>query len=390
MISFDEALDLVRENKFRWETDYINLAVADGRVLAEDISASHASPRFDNSAVDGFAVSGPDSPWRVVGTIAAGEFGMLALKSGEAARIMTGAATPEGAFAILMQEDCDLDESQLHSGEPVIEGMNIRRQGEEFSFGDVVVEAGTRVNPMVLGSLRSLGLPEAPVRSVPRIAILSTGTELVEPGLELEPSQIYESNSLPLAAMLRRLGAEVQIEHVADDRDDTDAIVRSMLEEANLLITTGGASVGAFDFVPSTIASLGFHPVFSKVAMKPGKPVAFGIREDGKAWFGLPGNPMSAQATFLLFVLAYLDLELGFFRMRLLNGHRRKAGREEFVPANLILDPEPGVSLLPSVGSHATAGFAVSNGMARIPASTESLMPGEEILFALFPWSQLP
>lgn len=390
MISFDEALDLVRENKFRWETDYINLAVADGRVLAEDISASHASPRFDNSAVDGFAVSGPDSPWRVVGTIAAGEFGMLALKSGEAARIMTGAATPEGAFAILMQEDCDLDESQLHSGEPVIEGMNIRRQGEEFSFGDVVVEAGTRVNPMVLGSLRSLGLPEAPVRSVPRIAILSTGTELVEPGLELEPSQIYESNSLPLAAMLRRLGAEVQIEHVADDRDDTDAIVRSMLEEANLLITTGGASVGAFDFVPSTIASLGFHPVFSKVAMKPGKPVAFGIREDGKAWFGLPGNPMSAQATFLLFVLAYLDLELGFFRMRLLNGHRRKAGREEFVPANLFLDPEPGVSLLPSVGSHATAGFAVSNGMARIPASTESLMPGEEILFALFPWSQLP
>jgi molybdopterin molybdotransferase len=390
LISFDEALDLVRENKFRWETEYVELESANGRVLAEDIAASHASPRFDNSAVDGFAVSGPNSPWRVVGTIAAGESG-AALGSGEAARVMTGAAAPLGTFAVLMQEDCELDQSLLRSGQAVVrDGMNIRRQGEEFSFGDVVVAAGTRINPMVLGSLRSLGLPEAPVRSMPRVAILSTGTELVEPGCELEPSQIYESNSLPIAAVLRGLGAESRVEHVEDDREQTEATVRSMLEEVDLLITTGGASVGAFDFVPSTLASLGFQFVFSKVAMKPGKPVAFGMREDGKAWFGLPGNPMSAQATFLLLVLPYLDSELGFFRFKLLNGHHRKPGREEFIPANLHIDPEPGVSLLPSVGSHATAGFAVSNGMARIPASIESLSPGEEVQFAFFPWSRLP
>ena len=148
--------------------------------------------------------------------------------------------------------------------------------------------------------------------------------------------------------------------------------------------------MGAFDFIPETLASLGFDQVFSKVAMKPGKPVAFGTRPDGKAWFGLPGNPMSAQATFLLFVLAAVDRELQFFTGPLLNSLCRKPGREEFVPANLVLSPEPGIVVMPTVGSHATGGFAVSNGMARIAASVESPSRGEPIQFAFFPWSELP
>lgn len=390
MISFDEALALVRERRFSGATQWVELESADGRVLAEDIAAAHASPRFDNSAVDGFAVGSPKPPWKVVGTVPAGDSHGLALAPDEAVRIMTGAPTPDESFAVVMQEDSEMSGEMVCSNLPVAAGQNIRRQGEEFTFGDVIVPAGTRITPPILGSLRSLGLPEAPVRPMPRVAILSTGSELVEPGIELEPSQIYESNSLPLAAILRSFGAEVQTSTVMDDEAETRSAIELMLVESDLLITTGGASVGAFDFIPETLASLGFEQVFSKVAMKPGKPVAFGTRPDGKAWFGLPGNPMSAQATFLLFVLAAVDRELEFFTGPLLNPLRRKPGREEFVPANLVLSPDPGIEVLPTVGSHATRGFAVSNGMARIPASVESLSHGDQIQFAFFPWSQLP
>lgn len=390
MISFDEALGLVRQNRFAAGTEWVALEAAVDRILGEDVSASHASPRFDNSAVDGFAVSSESPPWNIVATLAAGDRQTVQLVEGEAARIMTGAPTPNGCFAVVMQEDCRVSGNTLFTELRVGAGQNVRRQGEEFTYGDLIVKSGTRITPPILGALRALGLPEAPVRSMPRVAIVSTGSELVEPGIDLEPSQIFESDSLPLATILRGFGATVLTAHAADDPEATMTTVEGALSGVDLLLTTGGASVGAFDFVPATMADLGFETVFSKVAMKPGKPVAFATRRDGKAWFGLPGNPMSAQATFLLLVLAYIDRELAFLHLPLLNEHRRKPGREEFVPADLYLSGESGIEVLASVGSHATTGFAVSNGMARIPADVESLSSGDRVAFALFPWSQLP
>ena len=390
MISLDEALALVRDRKYTGETEWVPLELAEDRVLAEDISAAHASPRFDNSAVDGFAVGSPKPPWKIVGMVAAGNFHSSELREGESVRIMTGAPTPLGTYAVVMQEDCAVSGELTCTEHLLFQGENIRRQGEEFTFGDIIHLAGTRITPPVLGSLRSVGLPEAPVRAMPKVGILSTGSELVEPGIELEPSQIYESNSLPMSAILQRYGSKVETLYVADHEEATREAVELLLQKSDLVITTGGASVGAFDYIPATIAALGFETVFSKVAIKPGKPVAFGTRTDGKAWFGLPGNPMSAQTTFLLFVLAAIGRELEFFTGALLNAYARKPGREEFVPANFVLSPDPGIAILPTVGSHATGGYAVSNGMARIPASVELLAPGEPIQFAFFPWSRLP
>jgi molybdopterin molybdotransferase len=295
-------------------TDTVATFDADGRVLAQDcVSALHVPPQ-DNSSMDGYAVrcadiAAPGAVLPVSQRIAAGSAGEP-LVAGTAARIFTGAPVPRGADAILMQEDCEAVEPgsvRIHAvPQP---GQWIRRAGEDITRGAVVLAAGTRLSPAELGLAASIGLHQLPVARRPRVALFSTGDELVMPGEvppeQMRPGAIYNSNRFFLRAMLLRLGCEVtDFGIVPDRRDATVAALRDASSAHDLILTSGGVSVGEEDHIKPAVESLGRLDLW-QIAMKPGKPFAYGTV--GSAHFmGLPGNPVSSFLTFALLVRPFL------------------------------------------------------------------------------------
>ncbi|RZJ61256.1 MAG: molybdopterin molybdenumtransferase MoeA [Acidovorax sp.] len=292
---------------------------ADGRVLAQDcVSALHVPPQ-DNSSMDGYAVRRADVP--AAGTvlpvsqrIAAGSAGEP-LQSGTAARIFTGAPVPEGADAILMQEDCEAlpDQGSVRINAVPQPGQWIRRAGEDITRGAVVLARGTRLSPAELGLAASIGLHVLQVARRPRVALFSTGDELVMPGEvppdQMRPGAIYNSNRFFLRAMLQRLGCEeTDLGIVPDRRDATVEALRSASADHDLILTSGGVSVGEEDHIKPAVESLGRLDLW-QIAMKPGKPFAYGQipRAEGAAHFmGLPGNPVSSFLTFALLVRPFV------------------------------------------------------------------------------------
>ncbi len=388
MISYDEALHLISQHLPRVKPEQIALGRALNRVTSGDVVARHPSPRFDNSAVDGFAVGSLGvGPWHLVGTVPAGKEWPNPLKPGEAVRIMTGAPVPAGTVAVFMQEDAEVTGSHVRVEQG--SGKHIRRKGEEYAAGAILVPDGTVVTPTVMSALAAIGHASVSVQSVPKVGILVTGSELVCPGAELLPGQIYESNSVSLAAWLGMMGCEVEVMHVADDPDATGDAVCYLSEVCDLLITTGGVCHGDMDFVRDALEGESFETVFEGVAIKPGRPIAFGVRGDNKAWFGLPGNPFSSFVTFALFVMPWLGRGLSFQPMRLGHEFSRRPGREEFVPAQIRWNLTPEVWLAPAVGSHATASMVSAQGLVRLPAEAATFEPQAKVLFAPLPWGLL-
>ncbi|KQO27783.1 gephyrin-like molybdotransferase Glp [Acidovorax sp. Leaf78] len=300
-------------------TQAVSTFDADGRVLAQDcVSALHVPPQ-DNSSMDGYAVRRADVP--AAGTvlpvsqrIAAGSAGEP-LQSGTAARIFTGAPVPEGADAILMQEDCEAlaDQGSVRINAVPQPGQWIRRAGEDITRGAVVLARGTRLTPAELGLAASIGLHALQVARRPRVALFSTGDELVMPGEvppeQMRPGAIYNSNRFFLRAMLQRLGCEVtDLGIVPDRRDATVEALRSASADHDLILTSGGVSVGEEDHIKPAVESLGRLDLW-QIAMKPGKPFAYGQipRAEGAAHFmGLPGNPVSSFLTFALLVRPFV------------------------------------------------------------------------------------
>jgi molybdopterin molybdotransferase len=286
------------------------LAVAHGCVLAVDVRATVAVPGFDNSAMDGYAVraadvakASADAPVTlpVVGEIAAGAGTPAPLEAGNAVRIMTGAPLPSGADAVVQLEWTDGGTETVEVRQAPRRGLYIRRAGEDVSPGDRVLRAGVLLGAAQIGLLAAVNVARPPVHPRPRVAVLSTGSELVEVGAPLGPGQIVDSNSHALAAAAREAGAEVQrITGVPDDPELFAARLREVLAGADVVITTGGISVGAHDVVKEVLAA-GGEVVFEQIAMQPGKPQGFG-RIDGVPVFTLPGNPVSALVSFELFV----------------------------------------------------------------------------------------
>ena len=289
---------------------------ADGRVLAEDLVSQLQVPAFDNSSMDGYAVRTADladreALLRVTQRIPAGHTGQP-VPAGEAARIFTGAPVPPGADAVVMQEDTELLEGdRLRVRGPVVAGQWVRRSGEDVQRGATVLRAGTRLGPATLGLAASLGLAHLKVVAKPRVALFSTGDELVMPGdvapQDMPPGAIYNSNRFFLKALLHRMGCEVSdLGIVPDTREATLAALKSAADHHELILTSGGVSVGEEDHVKPAVQQLGALDLW-QISMKPGKPFAYGhVRRSaapGQAHFvGLPGNPVSSFVTFLLMV----------------------------------------------------------------------------------------
>lgn len=289
-----------------------------GRVLAADVVADADSPPFAKSLRDGYAVRAADCTTppvtlRVVAEIAAGVVPTVPLHPGDCARIFTGAPLPEGADAVVMQEDTQpLGEGQVRITDATVRpGKWVFPRGAEMRAGEVVVPAGTVINPATLGVLASVGRTQASLFDEPRVTILATGNELVEAGAKLQPGQIRNSNGPMLTALATQAGCRVENLGIAPD---TAADLRSLIEEefdfADVLLIAGGVSVGKFDLVPSLLDELGVAIHFRQVRMKPGKPLLFGTKGHTLV-FGLPGNPVSAFACFELFVRPALRVLAG-------------------------------------------------------------------------------
>lgn len=312
MISIREAQELIaREIRPRAPVD-LPLADALNCVLAEDIRSPCMLPAWDNSSVDGYAVRASDvaaatenNPihLRVLGTVAAGQPPPASLPPQSCWRIFTGAPLPTGADAVVMQEATRVHhEGFIAVLEAVAPGENVRRAGEDLAAGELALAAGTLLRPRHIGLASALGLARLPVIPPPRVGVLVTGSELVPPSRPLQPGQIYESNGVTVGLMVRESGAEwMELGTVPDD----PAVIRQRLEEGlarcDVIVTCGGVSVGAHDHVKAVLSDLGCTQRFWSVAMRPGRPLLFATRTD-RMIFGLPGNPVSAVVTFLMFV----------------------------------------------------------------------------------------
>lgn len=303
LLTIDEALALVLGRALPLEGEVVPIEKAAGRVPAEDIQALVSLPPFRSSAMDGFAVRVADTPGRlrIVARIPAGRPAKGALAAGEAMGIATGGSVPEGADAVVPIEQVEESGDEVAISEHVGKYDNIRPIASDIGAGDHLLSAGIVLGPAQIGALAAAGVAEVRCVRRPRVVVLSTGTELRPPGSALEPGQIYESNAPMLAAALERSGAAVtRLAAVTDDPGAHRAALERGLD-ADVLVSSGGVSVGPHDLVRQIASELGVVEVFWGVAVKPGKPVAFGVR--GKTLvFGLPGNPVSALVAAELFV----------------------------------------------------------------------------------------
>jgi len=286
--------------------ELLPLAAALGRVLAEDVRSEMDVPPTTNSAVDGYAVAAADIPatgtraLTVVGELAAGAVFSGALQRGQALRIMTGAPMPAGADTVYLQENVERDGDRVVVG-AMASGVNVRHRGEDVQAGAVVLVAGSVLRPQEIGVAASLGLAQLLVRQKPRVAILSTGDEVAEPGTSRKPGQIFDSNRFSLRGLVEAAGAEAVDDGIVPDQfDELRARLLRAAEHADVVLTSGGVSVGDYDLVKSVLQQAGgIH--FWQVAMQPGRPLAAG--SIGRAhFFGLPGNPVASMLTFHLFV----------------------------------------------------------------------------------------
>jgi molybdopterin molybdotransferase len=316
LIEYPEAVRLVLENTRRLPAENVSLLETRGLVLAEDVRAKFDSPPFDNSAVDGYAVRSADAEtgrvFRVVDEAPAGRPALRSVGEGEAVKIFTGGVIPEGADAVVMVENTTGWGKEFELKKAASPGQNVRESGEDVREGDVILKEGTEVGPPEIALAATQGYGWLPVFGRPKVVVLSTGTELVEPGArDLEPGEIYDSNSFAMIAQARELGAEARrISAASDDAGVIRDALREAFATADVVVTSGGVSVGEKDLVKGTMLELGVEQVFWGVKFKPGKPLFFGVRDDVR-FFGLPGNPVSAMVCFELFVRPALMKMMG-------------------------------------------------------------------------------
>ena len=388
LLSLEEAQERVLGHARRLPVESVPIAGAGGRVTAEDVRARVDLPPFASSAMDGFAVRAADLPGtlRIAGESAAGAPFDGPLEAGDAVAISTGAVVPEGADAVVPIENVGTQDNTVDitgSSEP---GAHVRPRGGDVATGEVVVPAGVTLTPARLAAAAASGVAELSCVRRPRATVLATGSELVDPGGSLRPGQIYETNSLMLATALTAAGAEVVTQRpVADD----EGALRQTLERGlatDVLVTSGGVSVGEHDLVRAVELELGVEEVFWRVAMKPGKPISFGVRGETLV-FGLPGNPVSALVGCELFVKPALRALQGladplprFEPGRLAVGLRRNEERDEFVRARsrvdrdvLVLEPVAGQE------SHMIVRAGAADALVHIPRGNGELAAGSTV-----------
>lgn len=398
MISFEEAQRIVLDSTKRLGKVRAPLTGALGLVLAEDIVSKEKIPPFDNSAMDGFAVISQDTAQasaeqpaslRVLDDEPAGKVSKRKVTRGTAIRIMTGAPVPTGADAVVKVEDTKAVAASLVMVlRPVKKGENIRQAGEDINAGEVVMPAGTALRASEIGLLASLGRSTVNVFRMPKVAIITTGDELVEIDKSLKLGKIRNSNAYSLYAQVLQAKAEpVHLGIVPDIRQALTAKLTEALKKADVILTTGGVSVGEYDVVKDVLASMGASLKFWKVAQKPGKPFAFWIF-DGKLVFGLPGNPVATMVCFEQYVRPALRKMMGHLKLFrpvveaiLEEDVKKKPGRLHFV--RVILDkrgPNYHASTTGPQGSGILKSMVLANGLALVPADTTLLRAGEKVM----------
>ncbi len=387
MLSVADATRTVLERVPRLASEEVALDQARGRILAADVISTRALPGFDNSAMDGYAVRSAELPsaFPIGGVIAAGAPYSQPIPERVAMRIFTGAPMPAELDTVVIQEDATVEADQvlLPISPP---GENIRRLGEDIAVGETVIPAGTRLTPWHLGVLAALGVTAVSVSRAPRVALIATGDELVELATQPGPGQLVDSSAHALVALVAEAGGTAHRVGIA--RDDVSALADLIAAALgyDVVITTGGVSVGDRDHVRAALASVGVELELYKVAMKPGKPFSFGLRQDGRKTpvFGLPGNPVSTVVAFELFLRPALLAMQGAtvidrprVPVQLVRGYRKQAGRAHYIRANVVRNGEHLIAHPhPKQGSAMLSSLVTSNALIELPADATELLPG--------------
>lgn len=390
LMTVDDAIDKILSLTAE-PTETVELAITDapGYVIAEAVHSDIDVPGHDNTAMDGYAVRTDEITERGISLpisqrIPAGSV-CQPLQPGTAARIFTGARIPEGADAVVMQEQCEESDGTVTIDADVVSGQNIRRAGEDITKGKMILDKGKMIRPQEQGLLASIGIQQVTVYRRLKVAIFFTGDELVEPGKELQVGQIYNSNRYTLRGLLQSFGCEV-VDHgiVKDDLQATKEVLNKASRDADLVITSGGVSVGEEDYVRTALDELGEVSLW-RVAMKPGKPVAYG-KVDGKPFIGLPGNPVSVFVTFLLFARPFLRKMQGIDDTKLKpyllesDFEFTTGNRQEYLRARI----EDGkVTIYPHQGSGVLSSASWADGLVEVKADT-SIKRGELVRYIPF------
>ena len=347
MISFGRALEIVMDNAGSTGTEFVSWADSMDRVLAEDIAADTDLPPFDRSSVDGFACRKSDlgKVLEVIETIPAGKWPSLSITEGKCSRIMTGAPVPDGADCIIMVEDTEIAGPEKIKFRGKFHKENIAYRGEDVREGDIVLKAGRLIKPQDIAVMASVGHVSVAVGKMPRVAVLSSGSELTEPYERPAKQGIRNSNSSQLLAQVARTGAKGRYYGIAvDDEKLTLDLVVEAMSANEIVIITGGVSMGDFDFVPSVLGKAGVKILFDRVAVQPGKPTTFGVHDRGVV-FGLPGNPVSSFIQFEMLVRPFIYKMMGHdwnpYEIRLpikTKFERKNAGRMALIPVSFTSD----------------------------------------------------
>jgi molybdopterin molybdotransferase len=395
MVRFEEAVHLILKHTPAPKSGVVSLGVSLGKVLATDIIAPYDSPPFDQSAMDGYAVdssaieSADSVTFRLTDSVQAGKTLLRKVKKGETARIFTGAALPKGTDTVVVQEQSSVNGAMVTFPSHLLTPWkNVRRKGSHVRKGEKVMEAGDLMTSGAIAFLASIGISKVSVFLPPVLHLVVTGDELQSPGEKLKPGHIYESNSIALKAAFEALGVfkEVKVYRVNDSLKRISKRAAASLENADVVIFTGGVSVGDYDFVVPALESAGVKTGFHKVKQKPGKPVFFGYK-GRKLVFALPGNPASVLTCFYTLVMPALSKLcqrnfVEFAELPSLNSFQCKPGMTQILKA---YTDATGVQILPHQESYKLDAFVSANSLVILDENQSEILPGMPVNVLLFP-----
>ncbi len=391
MITVEEAIELVQKKIFPSEQkENISVLNSCDHALFENVSSPINMPPFRQSAMDGYALCLIDTKtYTIVGEVKAGDNYHPILKKGEAVRIFTGAPVPDTANAVVMQEKVIVKQKKINVDYSVSLNDNIRSLGEQVKKGGIALKKGIRITPAAIGYLTSLGLTEVNVYKKPSIAIVVTGNELVKAGQELAHGQIYESNAVMLSTALNNLGFQnVFTYNVADNYEKTLDLLGKVITAHDVVLVSGGISVGDYDFVGKALLELGVEQLFYKVKQKPGKPLFFG-KKNNKVVFALPGNPAAALSCFYIYVYCALEKMSGNMNSKLVktkaksvSSYIKKGDRAQFLKA---IYNNGTVEILDGQSSSMLQTFAFANALVYVPETSDSIKINDLVEVILLP-----
>lgn len=391
MISIDQARDLVKsKSKPLFKETVLQIEKSGGYLLSKDVFSPIDMPPFRQSAMDGYALNlHDDLTYTIIGEVKAGDHHQPILNKGEAVRIFTGAAVPDLANAVMMQEKVIVNGSKLVMENQLTENHNIRAVGEQVKKGDLALPKDTKLTPAAIGYLASLGITHVSVYKKPTIAIITTGNELVDAGQTLSYGKIYESNSKMLQNALYNLKFyDIHFHKVEDDYEKTVSALNQVISENDLVIISGGISVGDYDFVGKALKDLQVEEHFYTVKQKPGKPLFFGTKNNTLI-FALPGNPAASLTCFYIYIHIALqkmmnknEVELPRIKAKAANGFTRIGDRPQFLKAIYINNE---VSILEGQSSAMLQTFALSNALVFVPENISRIEINDTVEVILLP-----